>query len=96
MRSPRSNVAGQNADDLVSPDEGANVRSFATALHSPSLHGVKVAVTGPSDQATALADGLNKDSSLGLDVRVVRRRAMARRRPPGWPWREAVESIVLS
>jgi hypothetical protein len=52
--------------------------SFATALHSPSFHDVKIAVTGPSDQATALADGLNKDSSLGLDARVVSSRAEAR------------------
>lgn len=52
--------------------------SFATALHSPSFHDVKIAVTGPSDEATELADGLNRDSSLGLDATVVSSRAEAR------------------
>lgn len=52
--------------------------SFASALHSPSFHDVKVAVTGPSDEATALADGLDQDSSLGIDATVVSSRAEAR------------------
>lgn len=52
--------------------------SFASALHSPSFHDVRIAVTGPGDLATELAEGLNEDSSLGLDARVVSSRAEAR------------------
>ncbi|MDD9349905.1 ABC transporter permease [Mumia sp.] len=52
--------------------------SFASALHSPSFHDVRIAVTGPGDLATELAEGLNQDSSLGLDARVVPSPAEAR------------------
>jgi len=47
--------------------------SFTAALHSPSFHGVKVAVAGP--HAQELAAGINQEPKLGLNASVVPTRA---------------------